>query len=233
MAKRTITPTETKRQTQHTKVCFRCKLDRPLADFSFRKAGGTGQRNRICDECRSNPVIDQKRLDSNARAAYRQTQKKAELYAVVNALKEDRGCDDCHQKFHPYAMDFDHKEGAVKVSCISMMINQRFPIETILAEIEKCDLVCAVCHRMRTLARRGFHTKPIPLPPARLKVTKSQLTTAMSACEECGKMYLKYRMTQRWCCGSCGRRNWMKRTGYKPPNARERTIPLTQSTRIN
>ena len=48
-------------------------------------------------------------------------------------------------------MDFDHRDRKTKLTNINRMINYRsYSKEKILEEIEKCDLVCANCHRIRT-----------------------------------------------------------------------------------
>lgn len=56
---------------------------------------------------------------------------------------------DCGGKFPPVAMDFDHVRGT-KVRGIG---RGRFTREALLAEMAKCDIVCAVCHRLRTQRR--------------------------------------------------------------------------------
>lgn len=48
-------------------------------------------------------------------------------------------------------MDFDHVRE--KRADISRMILQDYPLSTVLAEIELCDLVCANCHRIRSWKR--------------------------------------------------------------------------------
>lgn len=57
-------------------------------------------------------------------------------------------CMDCNGVFHPCAMDFDHRDPSQKTIGISRTIYHK---KRILEEIKKCDLVCANCHRLRTL----------------------------------------------------------------------------------
>ena len=53
----------------------------------------------------------------------------------------------------PVALHFDHiKEKGVKKNNISRMSNHA--IETVKKEIDKCELVCANCHSIRTEQRR-------------------------------------------------------------------------------
>lgn len=67
--------------------------------------------------------------------------------------KKASPCKDCGGIFHPVAMDFDHRPGEKKLLNLSEMLNKRYPLEIIQEEIDKCDLVCACCHRLRTQKR--------------------------------------------------------------------------------
>lgn len=75
--------------------------------------------------------------------------------AFVDEIKHDKPCLDCNRIFAPYIMEFDHVRG-VKRHNIGKMANHNR--ERVLEEIAKCELVCCVCHRIRSHARR---------PPAR------------------------------------------------------------------
>ena len=70
---------------------------------------------------------------------------------IINKLK-DKPCDDCGFKFHPVAMDFDHRPGTHKVRSIGMLIRSA-SLKRAVAESKKCDIVCANCHRVRTWRR--------------------------------------------------------------------------------
>lgn len=64
-------------------------------------------------------------------------------------------CVDCGGQFPACAMDFDHVVG-VKKKDVSRLIDSHHSLETVLAEVDKCELVCANCHRVRTENRRIF-----------------------------------------------------------------------------
>jgi hypothetical protein len=49
-------------------------------------------------------------------------------------------------------MDFDHREGEIKKYELNAV--DRMSMNTLKREIEKCDVVCANCHRERTHQRR-------------------------------------------------------------------------------
>ena len=74
------------------------------------------------------------------------------LAEFVNEFKR-RPCADCGGGFPPYLMDFDHVSGD-KLDDICGMRMRTVSREAIRAEIEKCEVVCANCHRARTHMRR-------------------------------------------------------------------------------
>ena len=67
---------------------------------------------------------------------------------TLNTLKA-KPCTDCGGIFPPECMDFDHKES----KDFEIGRHYRKSLDKLLAEIEKCDLVCANCHRVRTSNR--------------------------------------------------------------------------------
>lgn len=60
------------------------------------------------------------------------------------------GCADCSDNDIRF-LEFDHREGENKRANISEMLNSSWP--TIQKEIDKCDVVCVKCHKLRTYAR--------------------------------------------------------------------------------
>ncbi len=69
-------------------------------------------------------------------------------------------CPDCGGNFPPVLMDFDHVRGT-KRGIISRLSGGRMAKAKLLEEVAKCEVVCANCHRRRTLLRRlGLEVKP-------------------------------------------------------------------------
>ena len=62
-------------------------------------------------------------------------------------IKQSSGCVDCGEKNH-IVLDFDHIKD--KKYNVSRMIHDGFSWKAIMREIEKCEIVCANCHRIRT-----------------------------------------------------------------------------------
>ena len=62
-------------------------------------------------------------------------------------------CLDCGGTFPFFVMQFDHRDARQKKYVVSQMVG-RTGKDRILAEIAKCDVICANCHRKRTYQRR-------------------------------------------------------------------------------
>jgi hypothetical protein len=114
----------------HYKRCSQCRVEKPLEEF------GSGGRRYYCKPC------DRAKSRANSNRRY------AIARAELQALRE-RPCTDCGGRFPHYVMDFDHPDRSVKTGDISQMAASGLS-PRVLAEIEKCDLVCANCHRIRT-----------------------------------------------------------------------------------
>jgi hypothetical protein len=77
---------------------------------------------------------------------------KAKSLAYQRDLKERTPCADCGRHFHFAAMDFDHIDGTKVAGIATLAIAGSF--QKMLREIEKCEVVCSNCHRIRTFVRR-------------------------------------------------------------------------------
>lgn len=131
------------------KICSKCKISKDLEQFNFR-CKTKDVRHGYCRECgklftQSNYKRNKRQyLDKNLRSV----QKRREF---VREMK-NRPCADCGILYPYYVMDFDHREDETKKYLLSEPA--RMTINTMKAEIAKCDLVCANCHRERTHQRR-------------------------------------------------------------------------------
>lgn len=58
---------------------------------------------------------------------------------------KDVPCKRCGVRYPPYVMDLHHRNRADKVASVSKVVT--WSDERLLAEIAKCDVLCANCHR--------------------------------------------------------------------------------------
>lgn len=124
-------------------LCRSCKEEKPEEVFSL-KSSSTGKRNTTCKDChraylqahyRANP-------DTYKRSA-RATE--ARLRAIIVEAKS-KPCADCGVQYPPFVMDFDHQGDKQ----FPLSRGHQYGIRRIVAEISKCEVVCANCHRIRT-----------------------------------------------------------------------------------
>ena len=94
-----------------------------------------------------------------------QVRSRAERRAWLDEYKVKAGCADCGYRAHPRALDFDHI-GTDKAGDVGRMMHGRIAWPIILAEIAKCEVVCANCHRIRTYEReQRARALQVPKPP--------------------------------------------------------------------
>jgi hypothetical protein len=73
--------------------------------------------------------------------------------ALLQKLKMESGCKDCGYNAHGAPLDFDHRPDETKLLNISQNLGRAWNL--ILAEVAKCDVRCANCHRIITEERRA------------------------------------------------------------------------------
>lgn len=134
------------------KTCSQCKVSKPISEFNFRyKAAGV--HHSYCKECGKRSTRNHYRknkrqyLDRNVRSFLKRRE-------LVRQIKS-RACADCNIQYPFYVMDFDHREGEIKEYELNRI--DRITMRALLREIEKCDVVCSNCHRVRTYKRRIKH----------------------------------------------------------------------------
>lgn len=119
------------------KPCSVCDEVKPMATRSSRCRDCHNIYTRAHYQANKQYYIDKAR------------RKKLDVRAKIQEAKE-KPCTDCNGVFPYYVMDFDHRSD--KEFNISEMHGQ-YGWTRIKAEIDKCDVVCSNCHRIRSFNR--------------------------------------------------------------------------------
>jgi len=82
---------------------------------------------------------------------------RARIRKYLNEVKS-KECSDCGFVYPPHCMDFDHLSD--KHFNVSEAASGNYSLETIKAEVAKCEVVCSNCHRERTHQRRNKKKHP-------------------------------------------------------------------------
>lgn len=72
--------------------------------------------------------------------------------------KTEQGCADCTE-VDPVVMEFDHIGN--KSFTVSNFAAKGKTLEKVKQELEKCEVVCANCHRRRTAKRGNWHKEQL------------------------------------------------------------------------
>lgn len=75
----------------------------------------------------------------------------------IALIKLERGCMDCGYNSNAFALEFDHLPGSDRSRTVASLTYASW--ERIWIEIEKCEVVCANCHAIRTANRGGWGMK--------------------------------------------------------------------------
>jgi hypothetical protein len=134
------------------KHCGSCDQDKDESEFHKEVKRSDGLASQ-CKSCRSGHY--KKTYPARKDRIKVLTTAHRRLWWERVALLKSGPCTDCGGVFPPYVMDFDHRVGEEKFEGVSSLVGRTATWEVIEAEIAKCDLVCANCHRIRTYTRMG------------------------------------------------------------------------------
>lgn len=134
------------------KQCTHCKESKLLKEFYFYQ----DKPKPWCKECTKAATRSRYNKDrpKNAETIRASTEKRAarNKQFLVEYLST-RVCQDCGE-VDSVVLEFDHVQGE-KYKNISHIVCAGQALATLKAEIDKCEIVCANCHRRRTAARAG------------------------------------------------------------------------------
>lgn len=110
------------------KKCTKCQILKPRCDFNIRRKGSP-YIFHMCKLCQTN----------------RQKEMRNECSVFLRELKGRLKCERCGQN-HPATLQFHHKNPLTKKFAISESTGNIFSKSRLLAEIDKCEVLCANCH---------------------------------------------------------------------------------------
>lgn len=139
------------------KVCTKCGPPaQPIENFAVRSRA-RGTRQAMCKDCQNNYV----------RAHYQANCSKYIQKARMRNLEQSRinaeflveyldchPCVDCGES-DIVVLEFDHLRD--KIADVSILSREGYSLERVKQEIDKCEVVCANCHRRRTARQFGSY----------------------------------------------------------------------------
>lgn len=130
-----MTEANTKLKPNGWKMCRACRSEAQRRDSQKNRERRSRYHKNWSEQNRE-------RVSEYKKAGYQK------IREMIDSYKRDKPCTDCGQVFPPCVMDFDHVRGTKKFN-VGLAKN----LTQLAQEIEKCELVCANCHRIRTFTR--------------------------------------------------------------------------------
>ena len=140
------------------RTCTRCRRTLDEAEFNFKNRA-RGRLHSHCKSCSRALVRDHYSRNTeyyvNKAVARNRIRRRALLDQLI-AYLQAHPCVDCGED-DPVVLDFDHVDPAAKTFDVATMIKDAWGWRTMEAEIAKCAVRCANCHRRRTARQFGWY----------------------------------------------------------------------------
>lgn len=226
------------------RACTKCGEIKPLEAFPPVRRGEP-KLQTWCRECFAEANARNYRKNherEKARLLRQITERRAEVREKIIEYLREHPCIDCGEH-DIVVLEFDHVGD--KVADISVYAGGGRTWARVKAEIDKCEVRCANCHRRKT-RERSFRRRALTVEvqtPARINPPPVQLsleaTLGIRTCRVCGKtkplIEFPYRslrrQTRQWICLLCQREytnDWYSRNRKRQiANAKERSRHAT------
>lgn len=138
------------------KQCTLCKQEKPLSEYNKKASRPDGKQN-VCRECNR---IRSRQYYAENKEKHKQDILKRKNANIGNSQRKvveylkNHPCVDCNES-DIIVLEFDHQRD--KFKNVSEMVMQGYTFERILKEIEKCEVVCANCHKRRTAKTYNYY----------------------------------------------------------------------------
>lgn len=136
------------------KTCQKCNQQKSLSEFRKLKRSPDGHQSK-CKQCAR--IYDKKwygtnKLERKGRILKRNKEANARNRKFVAEYLLAHPCVDCGET-NILVLEFDHREN--KRLDIGTMLCSAYSLKALQVEINKCDVRCANCHRIKTLDERS------------------------------------------------------------------------------
>ncbi len=136
-------------------LCNKCQKYKYITEFSF-KDKKKNIRKKICKDCHSlyrkeHYLQNKDKYIAKARNWNRKQKEILSKYLFDRLSKSQ--CIDCNEK-DILVLEFDHLQN--KKLGIAEMYKNRYSLQKVEEEINKCVIRCANCHRRKTAKETGF-----------------------------------------------------------------------------
>lgn len=127
------------------KTCCTCKKEKDISLFAKNKCKKSGYHYK-CKECQK--IYKKEHYKKNKKYYMQKVlDRKTLIREKIKEYKKTLSCIKCGFS-HPAALDFHHRDPNEKDFSIAQWHKTCSNFESVKIEIEKCDVLCANCHRI-------------------------------------------------------------------------------------
>ena len=139
------------------KKCIKCKLYKRKCEFHFNKfrRGGLQDACKVCQNKYTKIHYKRNKLYYKEKGKINRNASKKRAYTFLIEYCKLHPCR-CGEKDFT-VLDFNHINRKSKVNNISTMVTKGFSISKINAEVKKCEVMCANCHRRHTAKQMNWY----------------------------------------------------------------------------
>jgi hypothetical protein len=144
------------------KKCTVCRIEKSEQDFFYRSKR-LAKRHSQCKSC----YVDKRRKvwkeyyhkhgsKYRQKAVERNRRLKVQTRNLMLEYLKDKRCSHCGINDRR-VLEFDHIDASTKSFSIASAITSTYSWNKILDEIEKCQILCANCHKIKTAREGGWY----------------------------------------------------------------------------
>jgi hypothetical protein len=144
------------------KKCTICQLPKDIKEFNKNKSRKDGLNTvcRKCSQARSKQYYKENKDKHKKVVRGWNKDHRRELQNYLLEYLKIHSCVDCKES-NPVVLEFDHVRGK-KIRGICDMVRRGNSLTMIKAELEKCEVRCANCHKIRTAKVQGWYKDIAP-----------------------------------------------------------------------
>lgn len=139
------------------KVCTKCKKEKEKEEFNKNKTRKDGLQTmcKICSQEKSRIYYQNNAEVQKVIIKSQHKRRKQECRDNINEYLKKHPCIDCGND-NLVVLEFDHKNRDEKYKSVSQMMASGYSWVKVKKEIDKCEVRCANCHRIRTAEQLGY-----------------------------------------------------------------------------
>ena len=133
------------------KLCSDCKEVKDVSVFNRnkRKRDGLGDKCRDCMKAYRKKHYEANKETYKVNIQANREERKIGIEKYLYGYLMANPCVDCGNS-DPRVLEFDHKDPELKKCNVSQLLTGDYIWDTVFEEIQKCEVRCANCHRIRT-----------------------------------------------------------------------------------